>query len=174
MGAAGAESLGWVLQEDEACRGDRAKRLEWVTTLLPPDGTLLFPGGLLSHFLFEETRYCFIYGQFLAAAILGCALVERLLAARLYGSGDDAMERARIATLLDQAKERSWLTESELQALDRARRLRNALAHFRAPGHEDGIEWRAADSGASPYDVLEGDAREVVAAAVTLLIRSAV
>ena len=41
----------------------------------------------MAKFLFEETRYCFAYGQYLAVIVLGVAFIERTLAAEFYASG---------------------------------------------------------------------------------------
>ena len=52
--------------------------------------------GMMAKYLFEETRYCFVYGQYLAViSVLGMALVERTLAAEFYASGRDDLERGK-------------------------------------------------------------------------------
>ena len=60
------EAEQWLSREDEVCRTDRVERLKWLATELPQGEYLTFPGGLMAKFLFEETRYCFAYGQYLA------------------------------------------------------------------------------------------------------------
>src|SRR2546428_6452661 len=67
----------WLSREDERCRTGRLERLQWLATELPPGEYLTFPGGLMAKFLFEETRYCFAYGQYLAVIVLGVAFIER-------------------------------------------------------------------------------------------------
>src|SRR5437773_2713842 len=83
----------------------------------------------------EETRYCFVYGQFLAVIVLGVAFVERALAAEFYSSGRDDLERENISVLLREARHAGWLNAAEYSALDRARQIRNPVTHFRRPGH---------------------------------------
>lgn len=56
----------WLAREDAVCRDDRIARLEWFASVLPPAEYLTFPGGPMSKLLFEEMRYSFAYGQYLA------------------------------------------------------------------------------------------------------------
>ena len=76
----------WLTREDSACREDRLARLDWLVRKMPDVDYLTFPGGLISKHLFEEARYCFVYGQFLAVIVLGLSYIEHTLAALFYGS----------------------------------------------------------------------------------------
>jgi hypothetical protein len=140
-----------------------------------PDAEYLgFPGGLLSKFHFDEMRYCFVYGQFLAVVLLGLAYIEQTLAAHFYGAGHDELERASISTLLRRAVESGWISESEFKRIDRARELRNALTHFRRPLHEETVEYRAMTQKDFPYAVIEEDARHVIEIVFHVLATNAV
>jgi hypothetical protein len=66
----------WLLAEDRGCLKQRADQLAWLLKVTPPAELWLFPGGWLGQQLFEEARYSFIYGQFVASAVLGFAHVE--------------------------------------------------------------------------------------------------
>src|SRR5437016_920836 len=90
----------WLDREDRTERAGRRERLEWIAGLMPDAEYLGFPGGLLSKFHFDEMRYCFVYGQFLAVVLLGLAYIERTLAAHFYGAGQDELKRASMAKLL--------------------------------------------------------------------------
>ena len=61
----------WLVREDRVYFADRAARLGWTAEIIPKAEYLTFPGGLISKHLFEEARYCFVYGQFLAVIVLG-------------------------------------------------------------------------------------------------------
>ena len=74
----------WLTREDKACYPDRLARLHWLSGMAPKSEFWSFPGGLVAKYLFEEARYCFVYGQFLATIVLGIAYIERTLAALLY------------------------------------------------------------------------------------------
>ena len=164
----------WLTHEDAICREDRIARLEWIASNMPPDEHLTFPGGLMSKFLFEEMRYCFAYGQFLATIVLGFAYIERTLASKFYAAGRDDLERSGIAMLLREADDAGILDEGEADELDRIRRTRNPVTHFRRPLSDDSVEYRSLLDNDNPYEVLERDARTVVCAAMKTLEKDAV
>ena len=164
----------WLENEDRVTRNDRLQRLKWIGSLMPEVNYLGFPGGLLSKYHFEEMRYCFVYGQFLAAVMLGLAYIEHTLAANFYAAGRNDMERANITELLRRALESRWINRDDFDHIDRARELRNALTHFRRPLHEEGIEYRAFIlQNDFPYTVLEEDARHVIQAVFRILTANA-
>jgi hypothetical protein len=169
-----AEAEAWLDKEDKACREGRRDRLDWVAGLMPVAEYLTFPGGWMAKHLFEEARYCFVYGQFLATIVLGMAYVERTLAALLYGAGRSDLERASISFLLREAVENGWLSQEEFKNLDHARTLRNPIAHFRRPLHEDTVESRSVTLKELPYSIIEEDARHVMVTAFRVLARQTV
>ncbi|MFQ5853840.1 MAG: hypothetical protein ACE5JU_25050 [Candidatus Binatia bacterium] len=164
----------WLSREDATCRDDRIARLNWLGARMPPAEYLTFPGGLTAKYLFEEARYCFVYGQFLATIVLSLAFVERTLAALFYANGRDDLERANIRTLLREARNANWVTDEEFGALERARTLRNPVAHFRRPLHEGTIEYRAVQENEIPYAIIEQDARHAITVVMNLLAKNAV
>jgi hypothetical protein len=169
-----SECRTWLDREDEGCREGRLARLDWLADLMPPCEYLTFPGGWMAKSLFEEARYCFAYGQFLAAVVLGLSYIEHTLAGLLYAGGRSDLERASITVLLREAIELGWLTEEEYKNLEHARALRNPIAHFRRPLSEDTIESRSLVQNEQSYEVLEADARHVMTAAFHLLARQAI
>lgn len=164
----------WLSHEDSACRNERIERLNWLVEQMPISEYLTYPGGLISKYLFEEIRYCFVYGQFLAVVVLGLAFAERSLVAGLYASGRNDLERANINTLLREARDAGWLNDEEFDALERARRLRNSIAHFRRPGFNDTIEYRMVQDDELPYAVIEQDARHIISVVLNILAKHAV
>lgn len=163
----------WLFAEDESCRAGRIERLSWLATEAPTQSYWQFPGGWLAKHTFEEARYCFVYGQFIAAAVLGFSFVDRTLAAMFYAAGRNDLERASSERLLIEARNLHWLSEEEVEAFDRARRLRNPLVHFRRPLHHDLPERRSLEEEKDPYDIIEGDARHVIHVMFRLLERNA-
>jgi hypothetical protein len=163
----------WLDHEDASQRVDRTQRLVWLAQKMPEPAILLFHGGWLTMQLFEEAKYCFVYGQYLATITMAFGWVERTLASLLYGAGDNAAKQKRVVLLLQEAQVRNWITETEALALDEARRVRNNVAHFRGPLHDESYEARSVESEVHPSEVAEQDAREVLDAAFNLLRRSA-
>jgi hypothetical protein len=174
MSGTSTEPEAWLTHEDAVCRQGRIARLDWLASVLPSAEYLTHHGGLMAKLLFEEMRYCFAYGQYLATIVLGFAYIEVTLAAKFYAAGRNDLERAGIATLLNEARDRGFLSEDEVDDLDRIRRTRNPVAHFRRPGNEESIEWRSVVESDHPYDLLERDAQAVIRAAMKALARDAV
>ena len=163
----------WLNNEDSVCFDQRLTRLNRLATITPIEGYVAFPGGLVAKSLFEETRYCFVYGQFLATVYLGFAYIERTLAALFYEAGRSDLERANISTLLSEALAYGVLDEDEFRALEGIRKMRNVYAHFREPGSKESVEYRAYLDDVFPYAVIERDAATVVTASIRMVTRNA-
>ncbi len=164
----------WLEHEDNSARAQRTARLEWLVTHYPSAQGFMLHGGWLSKQLLEEAKYCFVYGQYVALAILSVAFLERTLAARFYGSGRDDLERAGGADLLRQALQTGSISQDEFLLFERMRRLRNPLVHFRRPLAKDTVEARAVASDCHPDTILESDAREILLGLLAILQRQAV
>lgn len=141
---------------------------------MPPAEYLGFSGGMLSKYHFEEMRYCFVYGQFLAVILVGLAFIERIIAASFYGAGRNDLERASISKLLQEAAVAGMITPDEFAHIDHAREIRNAFTHFRRPAHVENIEYRAITENEYPYEIIERDARHTVEAVFKIVARNAV
>lgn len=153
-------------REDSVMYDDRIARLSWMAERLSSEKYVLEIGGLLGKSLFEEMRYCFAYSQFIAASLLGLAYIERYLAAYFYGIGIKNLQRAPLTRLLAEAQAHGLVSEDQRQELDRIRQSRNAYAHFRPFGHDQGVEYRALTEDTSFYEIIEKDAIAVVEAAL--------
>ena len=66
-----ATARAWLAREDSVAHEDRLERLTWMAERMNLEKYLLELGGLLGRSLFEKMRYCFAYGQFIAASLLG-------------------------------------------------------------------------------------------------------
>jgi hypothetical protein len=154
----------WLGREDATQREDRLARLRWVAGQMPEVDWMVFGCGSISKYLFEEARYCYVYGQFLASVMLGLAFVEMSLAGAFYGSGRNDLRRAGIAELAREALACGWLTQADYDTLERVRTFRNPVTHFRPPGDAERIETRAFHQQTHDYEVIETDAREVMQA----------
>ena len=97
--------------------------------------------------LFEEARYCYAYGQFLATVLLGLAYIERTIAAETFAAGDDSARNTKAVDLFKKAFDRGYLTNNEYKLIERCRRIRNAVVHFRKPLEADLPEVRSVKEG---------------------------
>ena len=132
----------WLRDEDSLCFDDRLSRLNWLADNSPAANYWTFPGGLMAKSLFDEARYCFIYGQFLATTLLGLAYIERTLSALFYAAGRNDLKRASLSKLLKEAHSHGLIGCTEFRGLERIRKKRNSYAHFRKPGDKEGIEFQ--------------------------------
>ena len=173
MNKSNLSSEEWLIREDSTGRKDRLARLDWLISNVPDANYMTFPGGLMSKYLFEEARYCFVYGQFLAVIVLGLSHIEHTLAALFYMAGRNDLERATISTLLREAKTEGWVTETEFDNLERARKVRNPITHFRRPLHDETVEYRAVAQNELPYTIIEEDAQHVMETVLRLLGKNA-
>src|SRR5271165_2225950 len=119
----------WLDNEDSSQREDRLARLRWMETLMPNVDWMIFGGGLISKHVFEEARHCFLYGQFLAAIVMGLSFIEISLGAAFYGIGRNDLERAGIAELAEEALKMEWITKEDFEAIERIRVYRNPVTH---------------------------------------------
>ena len=161
----------WLERERRVGEEARLSRLRWLAAQYPSVRYQLFPGGIMPRYLFEEARYCFVYGQFLATVMLGLAFVEQSLAAQFFVTGGDKMERASLSKLLDVALGEGWISQDEHGERQRARRNRNTVAHFRRPVHRDTLERRSISQRELPYTLMEEDARNVLKVVFQLIDR---
>ncbi len=164
----------WLKDEDFRCFKDRLSRLEWLSKNSPGGEFWIFPGGILAKSLFEETRYCFVYGQFLATILLGLAYIERTLAALFYGSGRSDLKRASLSALLKVAYSEGVIRSNEFEDMERIRKKRNSYAHFRKPLDKESVDVRALHEDEAPYKVIEQDSTAVMVTALKLVAKNAV
>lgn len=152
----------WIENEDSNCRDERIERLEWLIKNTPSSEYLIFYGGSIAKYLFEETRYCFVYAQFLATIVLGFSFIEHTLTALFFATGRDDLERANISTTLSEAKNIGWLSDKEYKHLLKAKKKRNLVSHFRKPLHKETIDFRAIVKNEHQYKIIEEDAKYVL------------
>ncbi len=169
-----SEFESWLKNEDRSNFDDRLDRLEQLAELTPKNKAWHFHGGLITKYLFEEARYCFVYGQYLATIILGLSFIEHTLAAMFYAGGRDDLVRASISILSDEALKSAWISEEEFSNLDRARKIRNPIVHFRTPGGEETLEYRSVLDNEHPYTLLENDALNVIKTVFHLLGKTSI
>ena len=164
----------WIVREDFVAQQDRVSRLQWLLDQTPENEIWLFHGGLLSHELFEQTRYCFVYGQYLATIILGLSFIEHTLAALFFASGRNDLERANISVLIERAFEEGWIDEEELKALDQARKIRNDVTHFRKPGDDLSMEKLTFGDPEEAQILFGSNARQIILIVFRILNRFSV
>lgn len=163
----------WLEKEDLACKTQRSERLSWLASRAPAAEIWTFSGGWLSKHLFEEARYSFVYGQYIAASVLGYAFVERTLGSLFYASGRNDLQRATGKKLIHEAMQINLLSAEEALAFNRARQLRNPLVHFKPPLQQESPDTRAYATGKQPYEIVESDAKHILEVMFRLVAKQA-
>lgn len=159
----------WLETEDRQQRAARLARLEWVREKMPKVDWMVAGCGPISKYQLEEARHGYVYGQFLAAIMLGLAFLENTLAGAFFCLGGKRLARGELSEIEEEALRRRWLSKEDHAALQRIRRLRNLITHFRKPVHRKRIEARVSFEQSDERAVLESDAREVLQVVFRLL-----
>ena len=152
----------WIQNEDQVARSIRIERLQWLLENTPHNEIWLFHAGYINYELFEQTRYCFVYGQDLAVIMLGLSFIEHTLAALLFESGRNKLERISLTVLTEEAHKNQWIDDSELEAINEARTIRNNVTHFREPTDKASIEMQAKHNEEAFLAIIEKDAKQII------------
>lgn len=162
----------WLYREDAVEREARLTRLKWLISRMPPEDYFVIPsGGQILHYLFEETKYCFVYGQFLSTIIIGASCIEHVLAALFYMTGRNDLERASIYDLLNEALNSKIITQSEYDKIEKARQIRNSIIHFRKLLDNNTIERYSVIQEEHPYIIIEENSRYVMELVIGLFAK---
>jgi len=164
----------WLINEDEKCKNERITNLEWLIKNTPNNEYWIFHGGPIAKHIFEEARYCFIYSQFLATIILGFAFIEHTLAAILFASGRNDLEKVNISKILKEAHIIGLLSDEEYQNLMEAKKIRNPITHFRKPLDKDTIDFKAVLENTHQYNIIEEDAKYVLKVMLKLINKNTI
>lgn len=164
----------WVNYEDNVARQSRIDRLQWLLEQTPDSKIWLFHDGIISHELFEQTRYCFVYGQYLATIILGMSFIEHSLAALFFGAGRNDLERANLSVLTEEALLAGWVNQEEKDTIDEARTIRNDVTHFRRPGSNHPLMKQTYGIPEDLEEFLELNAQQIILIVFRLLKRTSV
>lgn len=141
---------------DEDSRLARAMRIEWASSFYRPQG--MVSGELVQLSLMEESRVCFVNGQFLATVLCATSAVEHLLVAELEENGS-SVGRTTLGPLIKMARDSQLFLSPVLQRLEALNELRNPVAHRRDPTHESTLVSRYLKNAVHPKTLMEKDAR---------------
>ena len=118
---------------DEDSRLARAMRIEWASSLYQPQG--MVTGELVQLSLMEESRVCFVNGQFLATVLCATSAVEHLLVAELEEKGVSS-GKTTLGPLVQMARDSKLFPSPVFQRLEIFNKLRNPVAHRRDSKHK--------------------------------------
>lgn len=128
---------------DREERGERLKRLEYITKLFNEDKPISLPRKTQRTYnTIEEAKFCFVYGFFISTVVLSQVFIEQMIRIyvlearrnkgknRVWENDDDEKQKNKYVYLLKEAKRYGILNEQEYKDLDKLRELRNSLIHL--------------------------------------------
>lgn len=153
----------WIKSDEKNSRASRIRRTIKLLNIMPnpPQGFMLHDGET-SAYLLNEVRLAYCNGLYISVVLVALAFVEKQLAAALHTLGDNEAARLPLEKLCKIAVEKSVIADQLHQRIYKLRQLRNALAHFREPGHAQGVARRMVADGVYAEDVFEADADEAL------------
>lgn len=144
---------------DRRALRERAARIRWLNRLLPArSGYLGMP--LETFHIFDEAKFCFVYGSFAATVVLAAAFVEHWLAGRLAGLGYERAANTGLAATVEYCRVHDVLPDVLTSRIDRLRQIRNPFVHLKSFDHAHSLGRRAMRLAKHPHDLLEMDAKE--------------
>jgi hypothetical protein len=137
----------------------RSRRLVELSGLLGEGGTFMH-GGETPWVAFEEARWSFIHGNYIATVQLCQGVVEHVLAALLHGAllSSDLPPRITFSATIQRCLESGILDASNAAALRTLSELRNPLAHFRNLDDETHLSRRMLSLDTPSMEILAADA----------------
>ena len=153
----------WIKADDRKSRQSRVRRVGKLLDLLPvPEEGFGLLDGETSGYLFNEVRLAYSNGLYISVVLVALAFVEKQLAASLYMRGIDRAANLSLEKIAKLAVTDSIISDDRYQRIEALRRLRNALAHFREPGHAQSIARRMITTDSQAEEIFEGDADEAL------------
>lgn len=158
------ELITWLTTDEAASRERRAFRLSHLLDVvqLPENGICL--QGETSLQAFEEARLAYVHGLYLATVLLSLTCIEWEIAGRLYAAGWEEAKEARFKDLLLEARKKGMISDQELNAFHRLRRVRNSQSHFQPPGASSSMLKRTLDQNMLTNEVFKKDAERAIKA----------
>ena len=161
----------WLKKEDKATRSLRADRLRFLVETYGEPRHLLLPGGPISFYAFEESRLCFLNGQFIGCILLSQVVLEHILDGLFKMAGRDDLERAGFQLLTREALSEGYISQNEYDAFNLLRDRRNPYVHPRDPMDKKEFVRRMVMENKAAEMLFEEDARMAIQTIFRLLSR---
>ena len=138
---------------DENTRVERAKRIDWASSLYQSPG--LVSGEDVPLSMMEEARVCFVNGQYMATVLCATSVVEHLLVAELEGT---LPGKPTFGNSIDAAEKAQIYPAAMIKDLRELNELRNPLAHRRDACDPSTLVNRYLEKRVHPNAIKEHDA----------------
>ena len=147
------DALEWY---DENTRLDRAKRIDWASSLYSSRG--LVSGEVVPMGMIEEARISFVNGQYLATVLCATSVVEHLLVAELEASSATT-RNLTLGGAIKVAENAQMYSPEIIRSLRELNEFRNPLAHRRDADDPSTLANRYLAKKIHPESLKEQDAR---------------
>jgi hypothetical protein len=147
---------------------ERAKRIRWLSTIIPKGGGYLMP--LESMRVFQEAKDCFVYGQFVATLVLAASFVEHWLGGVLRASAQPKVAGQGLKAIVAHCREADVIPASLCDKVDALRLSRNPFVHLKPFDHPHSLGQRMLARRMHPDSILEADARDALVAMYSVAV----
>lgn len=169
----------WLQNEDEISRESKAKRLQHLAKEFGnANGWQGFYGGILTKDFFEEARWCYANGQFIACVVLCQCFLEQSLQSLLsagapnYSVNYKWLEKAGFFQLMEKAYEENIIARNEYKDFNLIRKMRIQYVHPKPVFSNKTFDRRVIEENKSHWDLYEKDAKQAINIVSKLIQRS--
>jgi hypothetical protein len=139
----------------------RARRLQFVLEELGPSADMLLMGGASAMYAWQELKWTYVEGHFLATVLTAQVFIETQLGGRfILSQEDDAVERG-LGELIRRA-EKNGLIPHIAERLRELHKMRIAYGHIHIGLHPRSHMKRILDRQMDPNLLLEDDAKTAI------------
>lgn len=165
-----SELTQWMRTADENSFAERIERMRFLRNLYPKEqGFLLFGGPMLAEAI-HEMQVSFIYGLDLACVLTAQVVIENLLDGTIDFFGS-TVSKSGLKNIARQSLDNNAITESEYDAIERLRLIRNHYTHPQPFMEKGCLIKRCIDSSASIDDTMRQDAERAITTVVSIVSR---
>lgn len=147
------DALKWY---DENSRLERAKRIDWASSLYQLPG--LISGEIVPLSMMEEARICFVNGLYMATVLCATSVVEHLLVTEIE-SASGSSGKVTLGVSIKTAEKYQMYSAEVIRDLHEMNNLRNPLAHRRDISDSSTLANRYLTRKSHPDLIKEQDAR---------------
>ena len=159
----------WLNREHNADVGNKAKRLRYIRRQFGKEGQIqVFFGGPIAKDLFEEARWSYVNGQFIACLLLCQSFFEADLTGQIshapwhFGMTDASLEAAGFAELIDAAELGRIISPLDARTFHWLRKTRRQYVHVKPAFSKKNFMKRVVHENRIPYALHKRDARKAI------------
>jgi hypothetical protein len=143
------------------------KRYTWLIEATPIADKYYFAGGKTAYSLFKASRYCYVYGHFLASLVFGLAYIEITLFQLLKNGHTSSDLEKKLSILSKEALIHGFISDEVYEFIEYALRLRNQFPAFNQNVNESNKKARHHDNH---FQIQEPTVKELMGIMMNILL----